>query len=117
MSLEYGENAGDADAVAPLPPRQAVYRFCAVAQFVGFVVRVERQGDGEPRAILPDLGAQPASRSYPVDPAAPFLLGPLPRLQRVLFHLHLFSFSGSSRQDKRSAADCLTGRGMSCAVR
>src|SRR5690606_26432866 len=88
-----------------------------VAQLVGLVVRVERESDGEPRAVLPRLRAQPTSRAYPVDPVTPFLFWPLPRLQCVLFLRHLFSFSERSKQDKLSAADCLTGRDISCAFR
>src|SRR5215472_15581771 len=87
------ENLEDARHPLPgpvLPPAHAAERLAALAQFVCFVVAVERESDRAARAVLPLRRPQRPSGAHVIDDATPVFFRPLPRFEIVSGFVHGF---------------------------
>src|SRR4051812_40105127 len=73
-----GANALNADAAAVFTPTQARERSAAVAQFIGLVIRVERQRYSSARPVLPRRWPQSPPCPHATRQPAPMRLLPLP---------------------------------------
>src|SRR5581483_9980409 len=103
MALEQRHDAGHAHPRAILAPGHAADGLAAIAQLVGLVIGIERQGESATCAVGRGLGLEPSSRPHLVHQPAPMGLGPLPGMQFLIHRAplpHVCPWAARSRRAK-----------------